>query len=325
MSYKDKQKEIQSQLLGRSETFGTDKGNGTFMGQEYPFVLKNGDNNLYQPILQEVKNYFKDNNISWWGGGKPTGHILSSQMACLNHLFSLRTDKAAVLAMLNGVKNEFAEVLPICVDKQPEYIGFEITSDKDHLNEGQVSRGANCTSIDALIYARHRNGSLWLIPIEWKYTESYSPTDKSNEDRDGEPKGSNGKGLERLRRYSGLIDESKYLTSLPTYQGSAYFFEPFYQLMRQTLWAEQMVQHKATERLKADDFLHIHVVPAENDDLLHKNYSFSGKGMDATWNELLTDPTKHLTISPQQFLAPLADLENYVQLTSYLKARYWQI
>lgn len=58
-----------------------------------------------------------------------TGHILSSQMACLNHLFALRKNPDAVLAVLNGVRNEFTEVLPITSDKDNGYIAFEVVSD----------------------------------------------------------------------------------------------------------------------------------------------------------------------------------------------------
>ena len=31
--------------------FGKDKGNGFFKGKQYPFVLRNGGNNLYEPII----------------------------------------------------------------------------------------------------------------------------------------------------------------------------------------------------------------------------------------------------------------------------------
>lgn len=83
---------------------------------------------------------------------------------------------------------------PISFDKVPAFIAFEVVSDIDHLNEGMTNRGSNCTSIDAFIYARHSSGELWLIPIEWKYTEHYNNQDKSKEDREAEPQGSNGKG-----------------------------------------------------------------------------------------------------------------------------------
>lgn len=171
------QRDKQQSLIG-SPIFGNDPGNGKFMGREYPFVLTDGKANLYPPF-DEVNRYFKENEISWWGGFKPTGHILSSQMACLNHLFPIMGDKEAVLAILNGVRDEFVEVLPVICDKQPQYISFEVVSSEDHLNELNSTRGSNCTSVDAFIYAKHKSGELWLIPIEWKYTEHYATEDKS--------------------------------------------------------------------------------------------------------------------------------------------------
>ncbi|MBQ2026731.1 MAG: hypothetical protein II216_02855 [Alistipes sp.] len=321
--YKDSQYLRQEELIKTSPNiFSGDKGNGFFMGKPRPFVLRNGVNNIYEPIRDKVIGYFKDNGISWWGGSQPSGHTLSSQIACLNHLFSIRDDKESVLAMLNGVRDEFEDVLPISCDAEPQYIGFEVVSTKDHLNEKTSTRGSNCTSVDAFIYAVHKEDKKrWLIPIEWKYTECYSNQDKSNEDRIGEEKGSNGKGRERVMRYSALTDSSTQLKSLNCYYGSIYYQEPFYQLMRQTLWAENVVKHRDDEILKADDYLHIHIIPQGNKDLLDKKYSVSGKGMEETWRGMLNDQSKYVIVDPQRLFTPIA--HKYPELVSYLNQRYW--
>lgn len=321
-SFKDLQYRRQEILIETTDIFNNDPALGMYRGKPRPFVLKDGMNNLYAPIRKEVVKYFRENGISWWGGYRPTGHTLSSQVACLNHLFAIRNDKEAVLALLNGVRDEFEEVLPVDCDKEPAFIGFEVVSKDDHLNENTCTRGSNCTSVDAFILARHRgNDKVWLIPIEWKYTESYENQDKSNEDRENEPKGSNGKGMERLRRYSGLIDASDQLISLDSYAGSVYYQEPFYQLMRQTLWAENVVKHKSTEVLVADDYLHIHVIPEDNRNLLEKRYKVSGKGMEETWREMLANQSKYVIITPKKLMEPVAP--RYPELTSYLMRRYW--
>lgn len=320
-SYKDSQYARQEDLINNSGVFNGDKGNGYFMGKPRPFVLRDGVNNLYEPIRNDVLQYFKENKISWWGGDKPSGHTLSSQIACLNHLFAIMHDHDAVLAMLNGIRDEFEEVLPVSCDANPKYIGFEVVSTDDHLNEKTSTRGSNCTSVDAFIYAKHKGGGKWLIPIEWKYTEHYANLDKSREDRYGEEKGSNGKGQERVRRYSPLIDASTQLKSLGSYYGSVYYQEPFYQLMRQTLWAENIIKHQNTETLKADDYMHIHVIPSANKDLLEKKYSVSSMSMEETWRSMLHDQSKYIIVSPENLLAPVA--EKYSELVSYLKKRYW--
>lgn len=320
-SYKDSQYARQEDLINNSGVFNGDKGNGYFMGKPRPFVLRDGVNNLYEPIRNGVLQYFKENKISWWGGDKPSGHTLSSQIACLNHLFAIMHDHDAVLAMLNGIRDEFEEVLPVSCDANPKYIGFEVVSTDDHLNEKTSTRGSNCTSVDAFIYAKHKGGGKWLIPIEWKYTEHYANLDKSREDRYGEEKGSNGKGQERVRRYSALTDASTQLKSLGSYYGSVYYQEPFYQLMRQTLWAENIIKHQNTETLKADDYMHIHVIPSANKDLLEKKYSVSSMSMEETWRSMLHDQSKYIIVSPENLLAPVA--EKYSEQVSYLKKRYW--
>ena len=319
--YKKSQYTRQEKLIESSDIFSGGKGNGYFRGKSRAFVLQDGRNNLYEPIREGVIRYFKENNISWWGGKVP-GHTLSSQIACLNHLFAIRGDREAVLAMLNGVRDEFEDVLPIGCDAEPRYIAFEVVSSEDHLNEKSSTRGSNCTSVDALIYAKHRGDhKMWLIPIEWKYTEHYYNSDKSNEERREEPKGSNGRGRERVGRYSALIEESPQLKSLDCYYGSIYYQEPFYQLMRQTLWAENIIKHADEETLKAEEYLHIHVIPKDNKGLLDKKYRVSGKGMEESWRAMLTDQGRYLIVDPRELFAPIA--ERYAELASYLEKRYW--
>lgn len=323
--YQEQERQRQIKLLSETSVFNNDKGGGYFRRIKREFMLLNGVNNFYPPIAMDAQCFFVENNISWWQGRKPTGHILSSQMACLNHLFAIKDDKSAVLAILNGVRDEFVEVLPIPCDKKTQsYISFEVISGEDYLNEKQSTRGSQCTSVDAFIYARHKSGELWLTPIEWKYTEYYTNQDKSTEDRSGtENRGLNGKGNKRLCRYSELINDSKQLKTLPEYKGSVYFQEPFYQLMRQTLWAEQIIRHKDSpkEHLKADNYLHVHVVPGRNENLLHRKYRVSGNGMEHSWRDCLLDQTKYAIVPPQELMKPITDI--YPELIAYLKTRYW--
>lgn len=314
-----------------SPVFYGGKAGKYFRTKNRDFVLLESKNNIFAPIYNDVIRYFKNNSISWWGGKNPTGHVLSSQIACLNHLFQLRNDKSAVLTILKNISPDFIDVLQIDTDKfLPAYIQFEAVSDNDYLNEGQSTRGSNCTSIDALIFAKHKNGEKWLIPIEWKYTEFYNNTDKSIEDSNkktvGYLKGDEAKGKERLNRYcyntkGRLIDDSNYLKTLKHYKNSVYFFEPFYQLMRQTLWVEQMIKNKNQETLKADNFIHLHIIPKNNDDLLNKVYKSSRLDMEKTWKNQLIDQSKYQIIAPELFLNGI-DSKKYNDLLVYLKTRY---
>jgi hypothetical protein len=289
-----------------------------FMSSKRGFVLMEQSKNLFEPIRNSTIEYFSQNNISWWGGKKPTGHVLSSQIACLNHLFQIRSDKDSVLSILKIISPDFIDVLQIDTDKAyPAFIQFEAVSDIDHLNEDGPTRGNNCTSIDALIFAVHKDGSKWLIPIEWKYTEYYNNQNKAIEGLRKDP--INCKGEIRKKRYTQLINNSHQLKNA---DHTCYYYEPFYQLMRQTIWAEQMIKNKDSEKLKADEYLHIHVVPSENTDLLDKKYKCSNKDMETTWTEHLQDQTKYLIISPKILLSGLND-RTYSNLLNYLSIRYW--
>lgn len=121
--------------MKRGKVFNLVAGGGRFMGKPRPFVLQEPEANLYAPIREKVKAYFTDNHIDWWRGNGPSGHTLSSQIACLNHLIPIMDDPQAVLALINGIRNEFTEVLPISCDNPPAYISIEVVSSSDHLNE----------------------------------------------------------------------------------------------------------------------------------------------------------------------------------------------
>jgi hypothetical protein len=303
-----------------------------YKGKDYPKdeILLDGISNIYGPIRNDVLEYFVKNIISFWHTPrasepryKPSGHTLSSQVCCINHLFPIRQDKGTVLSIAKLFCPGIIDILPVPTDNYLSgYIQFEAVSDKDYLNELQTTRGSNCTSVDALIYGMHDNGKKYIIPIEWKYTEYYDNQDKSIEDRDGEARGTESKGKERLLRYSGLLDKSRYLNAMPEYRSSVYFFEPFYQLMRQTLWAEQIIKHNDTETIKADDYMHIHIIPSENLQLLDKIYKPSNEKMEETWTNCLKHKDKYKIIHPKDLLKTI-DNRKYNDLIQYLNTRYW--
>lgn len=310
MKYRDEEKLRVASLLAGGVIFGHDIGGGIFMGREREFVLADSNLNIYPPILESVKDYFKENRVAWWRGDSPTGHTLSSQIACINHLFPIRHDKAEVLKIARRIDPQFVDVMFIGSDTfSPAYIQFEAVSKTDHLNEKTSTRGSNCTSVDALIYALHENGQRVILPIEWKYTEEYADQSKA----EGQ------KGTTRQNRYTSLIIDSH---QLQNENHSIYYYEPFYQLMRQTLWAEQMIKNKGSETIKADDYIHIHVIPPENHDLLHKIYTCSKMDMEHTWRAQLKDQSKYQIIAPNDLLSSV-DPQKYGLLLKYLQERYW--
>jgi hypothetical protein len=294
-------------------------GGRAFVGAPRPFVLIEQDRNLFSAIRNNAHSYFASNRISWWGGTRVTGHTLSSQVACVNHMFAWRDDEAAATAVLRAISTEFVRALPIASDVGVAgFVQFEAVSDHQYLNEGGLTRGTQCTSVDAMMYAEREDGSRWLVPIEWKYTEHYGNENKAAAGVALDP--INGKGAVRQRRYNQLIADSDQLKSNDT---AVYYFEPFYQLMRQTLLAEQIVRHRDCETLQADGFLHLHVIPPGNAALKAKTYRCSGLDMEATWRRQLVDPSRYRIVDPKELLAPLAAFPKYSRLFEYLAARYW--
>ena len=75
------------------------------------------------------------------------------------------------------------------------------------------------------------------------------------------------------------------------------------------------------ERLRADNYLHVHVIPRENSDLLNKVYPCSGADMETTWRKHLKDNSKYQILSPEELLQGI-DPEKYSGLLKYLKTRY---
>jgi hypothetical protein len=334
MDYRENERLKSIELIKNTNLFDGAKSGRIikFKGKDYPKyeILLDGINNIYEPIRNDVLEYFIKNKISFWHAprtseppNKPTGHTLSSQVCCINHLFPIRHDYDAVLSIAKYLCPGIKKIFHIPTDKYlPGYIQFESVSDKDYLNELQTTRGSKCTSIDALIYGEHINKQKFIIPIEWKYTEYYDNRDKSIEDRDGEIKGTESKGKERLDRYSDLINHSSYLKCLSNYRNSVYYFEPFYQLMRQTLWAEQMIKHNGSETINVADYMHIHIIPSKNKKLLEKIYKASEKNMENTWKDCLKSPEKYKIIDPIDLLKILEN--KYDNLKIYLNKRYWE-
>lgn len=306
MNYKEKQKQHQISLLNNPHIHAPGTENmGEFRKKGYPHILKDGKKNLYHNIQEDVCKYFNENKIQWWGGCI-TGNLLSSQIACLNHLFSIRNDKGLVLKLLQGINPDFVDVFKNPNDKySQQYISFEVVSNLDLLGEGKHTRGANCTSVDALIIAQKNDGKKYLIPIEWKYTEQEKSDKSENENRH--------------ERYDKLINKSESFLTKDAYSDKILYKEPYYELMRQTLFAELIVKKESESWLGVTDFLHLHVVPNENSAFRGHN----GK-MEQTWISCLNNPQKYKLIDPSELFEPIKNDSTYKELIDYLNERYWK-
>jgi hypothetical protein len=300
MSYKEDERD---KAVGIRDRIFKDPGNGLYRGKEREFVLSDPSINLWEGIRLDAIEYFKKNKIAWWNGNEPTGHLLSSQIACLNHLYPLRQREDLATEVLRSVDKTIEKAAVV----DNGFVEFEFIGDEDYLGERSRTRGANCTSIDAAMIGVMADGTRKLFLIEWKYTETYAVEDKYV--------------IERSKVYDDHIVavESPFRPGLAL---EALYYEPFYQLMRQTLLAEECIKH-ADHGVGA--YTHVHVVPEKNVELKKKITSptLVGKDIHDAWRKVLKDDSRYIVVSPEQFLQPLEQIIDTKSHIAYLKARYW--
>ncbi|MBA7541128.1 hypothetical protein ES705_33435 [subsurface metagenome] len=305
MKYIDKERQKAIEI--RDKIF-KDPGNGIFFGKEREFVLSEPELNLWEGIRQDAMDYFLKNNIAWWSGkGEPTGHLLSSQVACLNHLYPLRQRKDCVDKILQSLSKSITE--SVFIDSG--LIEFEKTGENPLGQEQSTQRGANSTSIDGLMIGKRKNGDKILILIEWKYTESYNSNSLliSNS------------GKNRFEVYRELLENSD--CPIKTNNFENLFYEPYYQLMRQTLLGWTMTQNN---EYNTNDWLHIHVIPDENKELKERitSKNLKGKTLEESWKLQLKNPERYIVISPEKLIEPIKELQDTKSITDYLTDRYWK-
>lgn len=211
--------------------------------------------NLAPAISDRTLQYFKHKNISWH---THANHALSSQVCCLNFLMPLADQPEKLSRLVGealGIKNPVMLEIEKGPDGGPLSIGFEWNGEADYLNEanrqGGRTRGANSTSADAVVRFRHQDQSrIETILIEWKYTESY-----------GAPLSPSGNQT-RICRYQHLVfAPDGPVRILPDLRLEDFFYEPFYQLLRQQMLAYQMekAREQGTDRVRV-----LHIAPSGN-------------------------------------------------------------
>ena len=302
MNYREQERKKAVQI--RDSIF-RDPGNGLFFGKKRDFVLNETSLNLWDGIREDAKQYFKACGIPWWKGtaDDPTGHLLSSQVACLNHLYYARQRKDAATAILKRVMPEIVEALVV----DTGFVEFEYIGKKQYLKERAFTRGAHCTSLDAVMLGTTSEGKRILFLIEWKYTEFYAPE--------------NLYVLERANVYDALITQANgpFITGV---DAKAFYFEPFYQMMRQTLLGWFFAKNR---ELDCDGCINLHVIPEKNLALKGTITSpgFNGPNIHDAWRRMLKAPQTYVTIDPAELLKDVKPLPDTKSWLSYLDARYW--
>ena len=303
MSYRENERK---KAVAIREALFRDPGAGIFSKKERDFVLQDPTLNLWAGIRDDVIQYFAENNIAWWMGeekNEPTGHLLSSQVSCINHLYFARQRKDVATAILQNISGEIGEA----VEFDDGYVQFEAVGDRNYLGERSHTRGANSTSIDAIMVGKKNDRSNILVLIEWKYTEEYSAENKYIP--------------ARYRVYNELLKENGCPIDTTDYE--SLYYEPFYQLMRQTLIGWKMVQAGEYE---CDEYIHVHVIPEDNVELRDRVTSprLKGDTMSEAWKSVLREPGRYKVIPPEEFIEPAFICSDTNSIKTYLEKRYWE-
>jgi len=239
----------------------------------------------------------------------PTGHLNSSQVACVNHLEPARCDRDVARHLLRNIDPAFVETYPV---EDDGYVAYEWIGDKDYLGEpGARVRGANVTSLDALMLAGRDDGTRVLVPFEWKYLESYGPKSVAKTEK-----------VNRVARYRRLLEKPD--SPICVEDINWLFYEPYYQLMRQTLLAWQMVKHN-DHKFGAKDWLHVHVAPDRNEALRSGGrgaVKLIGSTMEEKWRSVLKEPRRYRLMTPERLIESIGESGRWEAWRGWLRGRY---
>ena len=242
---------------GRSPTDGK--------GVRNPHLLALGHEieNLFPGIRGEAVDFFGQRDIKWWKNSRsgddmasdgPTRNMASSQVACLNFLMPLAGIPGALSSVVHTIDDDALDVVDISHEGHTSSVEFEWIG-LGHSLEGGRIRGSQNTSIDAFLVAETKAGKRRAYLLEWKYVERYLRNRPVS-------KGDGSQGITRRLRYA-----ERYSSSFSSFNPATapdmddFLYEPFYQLMRQRLLADRMVQE---HELGVDEATVVVVVPEQN-------------------------------------------------------------
>ena len=236
-------------------------------GQRNPHLLALGceEENLFPGIRGRggAIDFFGERNIRWWKSSRsgddsravgPTRNMASSQVACVNFLLPLAAIPGALTAALRSLDGDVRSVVDIRQGGLSSPVEFEWLGIPHSLEGGNI-RGAQNTSVDAFLVAETASGSRRAYLLEWKYVEQYLAT-KANFKGEGKA------GDTRRRRYQHIF-HAPFSSFNPAAAPELddFLYEPFYQIMRQRLLADRMVEQR---ELNVDDAKVVVVVPEDN-------------------------------------------------------------
>jgi hypothetical protein len=292
---------------------------GSYKGKPYPFCLpvEAARENLFPAIREDAITFFNSHRIKWHDGhdGAPSSHLCDSQVCCVNFLFPFSNKPEALADLLKPVFPLIEKMVEV---ESGSFVSFEWIGQRNYLNERVLAetnrtRGANCTSADAIVAFERSDHRRQIVLIEWKYTESYG----------GNSLKIANSGTDRTAIYRPLFDREDCPIDKEALPGfDALFYEPFYQFMRQQFLAHEM--EKAHE-LGADIVSLLHIAPAHNRDFRKvTSPDLAGLGETAiqVWKRLVKGEDRFISVATEDlfgsdFLHPELDVWR-----SYITERY---
>ena len=267
-SFERQAKERQQAFRDASQTVsdaGRDPTDDNGLQNRHLLALGHEEENLYPGLRGPggATDFFAERNIKWWKSSRsgdktdtegPTRNMTSSQVACVNFLLPLTGIPGALSAALQVLDEDVRSVVDIHHEGRISPVEFEWIGIPSSL-EGGVTRGAQNTSVDAFLVAETITGRRRAYLIEWKYAEQYQSSKPPF-------KGNGRSGNTRRERYTGLFHApyASFNTDVVP-ELDEFLYEPFYQIMRQRLLGDRMVQ---VRELDVDEAKVVVVVPEEN-------------------------------------------------------------
>ncbi|MCC3246027.1 hypothetical protein LG047_11895 [Methylocystis sp. WRRC1] len=287
-------------------------------GWAYRLKPEKAELNLNPSYAAGIRKHFEDAAIQWH---RHANHALSSQVCCVNFLAPLAHEPDLLSRVVaQALKIAPPAMLPVCGDR---FVDFEWTGKEDYLSEwpkdGRATRGANATSADAVV--RFDTGStVCTALIEWKYTECYgAPLADKNIPGHGNDK-------RRARYADKLLDPDGPIRADLGLTIDDFFWEPFYQLVRQ-----QMLAHRMEGACEdgAERVLVLHLSPRGNSDLHRVTSPALRKfGDDAftVFSKLLVRPDRFHACNIESAFLPVIDSVGRdspsADWAQYLRERY---
>lgn len=287
--------------------------------RDFCLPLECTEENLFSEIRSSVTAYFAREKIKWHDGRqrRPSNHMCSSQVCCLNFLFPFADKPEALVELLRPVFPTIRQVIPMEDPHQlvsHEWIGLQNYLGEKLPRHGMRTRGALFTSADAAVMFEHQSGLRQIVLIEWKYTEFYSSRCIRYS------KG----GTDRLDIYDHLLNRDDCPLNkavLPSLD--ALFYDPFDQLMRQQLLAHEM---ERAQELGAQLVSVLHIAPAHNVDyprVTSPQLQALGNRVIGVWKRLVRKPDRFTSESTEELFGrfPVERFPELVGWWEYVTAR----